>query len=241
MEEVARQTVCSSAIGDEMRCLPKYISGTTTWLSILHRFEHLLQFDVLIGRGIEHRNGDKNAVEGTNENHVCSAVSSGYVMLAGAHYAEFQITGTPYVGIVRPMPGLDANAYKDEDKDDFSFIGVPSLKPDFLAQKSDDWGNGDVHACEYGSFTGEMSWTSWADEGDGVLGEHWEGMEGCTTGDILGMLLNLNKGTLAIYKNSRRLGVMKDGLSGPYCWYADLANRDTVTIKKARIRPVVVD
>ena len=228
MEEVARQTVRTRATDYEMSSLPKYVIGTATWLSILRRFENLFSFDVLLGGYIEHPNGDKTTVRGTSHCFGSVAVSSGYVMSSGAHYAEFQITGTPCIGIVRPMPGLDANAYKDEGKD-FCFIGVPSLKPDFLAQKSDDWGNGDVHACEYGSFEGGMSWTSWDDEGDGALEE---GMEGCTTDDILGMLLNLDDGTLTVYKNNRHLGVLKDGLSGPYCWYAEVTRGCTVTIKR---------
>ena len=39
---------------------------------------------------------------------------------------------------------------------------------------------------------------------------------------IIGMLLDLDEGTLAVYKNGRRLGVMKDGLSGEYCWFTSL-------------------
>ena len=65
VEEVARQAVCSRATAAEMSCLPRYASGTTTWLSILNRFERLLVFDVLLGRYIEHRNGDLTAVCGT--------------------------------------------------------------------------------------------------------------------------------------------------------------------------------
>ena len=34
----------------------------------------------------------------------------------------------------------------------------------------------------------------------------------------LGMLLDLDAGSLAVYKNGRRLGVMAEGLSGEYCW-----------------------
>ena len=79
-----------------------------------------------------------------------------------------------------------------------------------------------------------MRWNDWerADLGWG----HWEGMEYCDDGDTVGMLLNLDEGTLAVYKNNRRLGVMKDGLSGPYCWYADVSNGDTVSISKARLQ-----
>ena len=44
VEEVARQAVCSRATDAEMDSLPQYVSGTTTWLSILHWFENPLIF-----------------------------------------------------------------------------------------------------------------------------------------------------------------------------------------------------
>ena len=112
VEEVARQIVCSRATDAEMRSLPRYVSGTTTWLSILHRFEHILVFDVLLGGSIEHQNGDKTMVYGTEN--LCTAVSSNCDMSSGSHFTEFEIfngtIGAPYIGIVRSMPGLDAGA-----------------------------------------------------------------------------------------------------------------------------------
>ena len=102
--------------------------------------------------------------------------------------------------------------------------------PDFLAQRSDEWGVGDVHACEYFCGSGTMSWTDWE---DGVPHEdNWEGMETCSSGDTIGMLLNLDEGTLTVYKNNRRLGVMKDGLSESYCWYVSASAGDAITIKR---------
>ena len=56
-------------------------------------------------------------------------------------------------------------------------------------------------------------------------------MEGCDDGDTVGMLLDLTMGTLAVYKNNRRLGVMKDGLTGSYCWCTTFGQGDAVTIR----------
>ena len=63
------QAVRSSASDGEIDSLPQYVTGTTTWLSILHRFEHLLEFDVLLGghSHIGHRNGDRTTVCCTSE------------------------------------------------------------------------------------------------------------------------------------------------------------------------------
>ena len=244
MEEVARETVSSSANGDEMSCLPRYVFafGTTSWLSVLHKFENLLSFDVLLGDYIEHRNGDETTVYSTAD-FLCTAVSSGYVMRSGRHYSEFKIiAGIPVIGIARPMPGLDAVRHEDDDGHDygFYFIGDPDLYRKFVSERSDDWGDGDgVHACEYSCHEGKMSSTRWDEdyEYEELEGEEdkveWEGMEGCTVGDIVGMLLDLDKGTLIVYKNNRRLGVMKDGLSGPYHWCAGVGVGSEVTIRRS--------
>ena len=185
------------------------------------------------GGYIEHRNGDKSKVHCCTDgdyHYYCTAVSSTYVMTSGVHYAEFQITGEPYIGIVRPMPSLDAGAYHTVGE--FFFIGDNSFYPDFLAQRSDDWGD-NVHACDYNCGDGKMGCTKWADEEDDVNFENWEGMESCQSGDTVGMLLNLDEGTLTVHKNNRRLGVMEDGLSGPYCWYVSIRGPSgSVAIKR---------
>ena len=229
VEDVARQAVRSSATDAAMSFLPQYAGGTTTWLSILHRFDNLLSFDVLLGdrEGIEYQDGDRATVHGPGDIS-CAAVSSIYAMRSGVHYVEFKIIfGTPNIGIVRPMPNLDADAYAGESFDWFN----DELYPGFLAEQSDEWGNGNVHACEYWSYSGRMNWTNW--DGEGKDAVNWEGMEGCGTGDTVGMLLDLDEGTLTLFKNNRHLGVAKDGLSGSYCWYvAGLWGGDEVTMKR---------
>ena len=210
-EEVARQVVCSgrNTVGARVTLS----RGTRTWLSILRETEHPLKFDTLLGRGIEHANERRTFIH--TDYGICTAVASNYVMESGVHYAELSITGKNYIGIVRPMPNLDPARYAN---DGFSFF-KRSLFDDFLAARTDEWGAGNVHVCYYSLYNGTMGWTNWA--GEEQLGAVWEGRgERCRTGATVGMLLNLDDGTLTVYKNNRRLGVMKDGLSGSYCWYA---------------------
>ena len=154
-------------------------------------------------------------------------------MRSGSHYAQFKlISGEPFIGIARPMPGLDAGAYNDGCR----FVGIRRFYSDFLAQRSDDWGDGNVHAFEYQS-DGYASWTDWdleaGEEEEDERWAHWEGMESCQTGDTVGMLLNLDNGTLTVYKKHRHLGEMEDGLSGPYCWYGLVDEGDVVAIRQA--------
>ena len=47
----------------------------------------------------------------------------------------------------------------------------------------------------------------------------WEGKERThDTSFKIGMVLDLDEGTLGVFKNDRRLGTMKTHLSGEYCW-----------------------
>ena len=53
-------------------------------------------------------------------------------------------------------------------------------------------------------------------------GRRWEGMQGMEDGDRIGMLLDLDQGTMTVYKNDERLGVMATGLSSEYSWAVSL-------------------
>ena len=225
-EEIARKLVCSwlNDMAGVRITLSPYGRGTATWISILHESEHPLKFDTLLGRGIEHTNKRRTSVHANGG--VSTAVASNFVMVSGIHYTEFQFTnGRSFIGVARPMPNLDPDRFANGI---FHFFVSPWYG-DFLAAKTDEWGNGNVHACHCSLKTGGMSWTDWDIDNEEVP---WEGMERCSTGDTIGMLLNLDDGTMTVYKNNRRLGVMKDGLSGPYCWFVTVSRGKAVTIKK---------
>ena len=89
-----------------------------------------------------------------------------------------------------------------------------------------------MHACEYNCANGTLGWTNWGEDNHDFV--NWDGMEECNTGGVIGMLLNLDEGTLSVYKNNRRLGVMKDGLSGPYCWCCCVWEGHAVSIKRGQ-------
>jgi len=67
----------------------------------------------------------------------------------------------------------------------------------------------------------------------------WDGMQGATDGDRIGMLLDLDQGSMTLYKNGDLLGRMvAGGLSGEYCWAATmLFGWDTVRIGAAATPP----
>ena len=235
-EEVAREAVCSGRNDTEgvHVTLSQYGRGITTWLAVLHESENPLKFDTLWGGECvtEYRDGRRTKVIGKDNRIVCTAVASNYEMQSGIHYAEFHITGAAaIIGIVRPLnlsPERYANRY-------FNFFDR-SFYGDFLASRTDNWGSGIVHLCDYSSAIGTMRWTNWDVSEELRLGLHleWEGMERCKSGDTVGMLLDLDAGTLSVYKNNRRLGVMKDGLDGSYCWFVGVWRGKAVPIKRGQ-------
>ncbi|EJK56171.1 hypothetical protein THAOC_23995 [Thalassiosira oceanica] len=250
VEEVACGAVCSRATDAEMSSLPAYTSGTTTWLSILNRFEHLLDFDLFLGFGyIKHMNGvrsavcaigsaewgdhDVDAVDDICYWDYCTAVASGYVMTSGVHCAQFNIVVMPRIGIVRPMPGLDADRYLEEEAFEFDRY-CSHYYPDFLAQRSDDWGGSNIHACEYDLSMETLTWTDWGEEEGSIRGERIRLHTRSEDMGSISIVLNLDEGTMAVhdcaYADHKVL--LKDGLSGPYCWYVNLTQFETVAIKR---------
>ena len=72
----------------------------------------------------------------------------------------------------------------------------------------------DGHSCFYDT-----------DEGIRYPGSHgWEGMQTAREqGDRIGMLLDLDQGSMTVWKNDEKLRVMQaEGLSGPLCWAAEM-------------------
>lgn len=160
--------------------------------------------------------------DGTHQTAICSD----YVMTSGRHYAKFYIDTSSSqcmfrfvysrVGIMRPVD----SDLKEVGWTEFHPIYDTALN-DFLDEKTDAWGKSNVHTCIYSDFEGDCEWSDW----DTNLCEEikWDGMEGFTCqqdGKVgqVGLLLDLDEGTLTVYKDGKRLGIMMRGLAGEYCW-----------------------
>ncbi|EJK55627.1 hypothetical protein THAOC_24625 [Thalassiosira oceanica] len=57
-------------------------------------------------------------------------------------------------------------------------------------------------------------------------------VDGFQSDTPIGLLLNLDEGTLSVYQNAHRVATLKDGLSGEYCWYARVYGDDTILIER---------
>ena len=68
----------------------------------------------------------------------------------------------------------------------------------------------------------------------------WEGMQNAIEeGDRIGLLLDLDQGTMTVYKNDERLGVMATGLSSEYSWAVSLGEHGGSTRIEAAAAPAV--
>ena len=125
--------------------------------------------------------------------------------------------------MIRPLKGWDKKGLVNFDP--MCYDNVLHIHRELLlAQKTDEWGD-DLHCCSYHSLRGKCYFASWNDEDKGEDddwdGDEWEGMEHFHVVDDLavGLLLDHDAGTLSVFKDGRKLGVLKEGLTGAYCWY----------------------
>ena len=219
VEKTARQICTETTTADERAVLPKY--SDESWLELLHNLEihrGRLVFQQLIGTGVgtDYVEGDKarlSAPERNGDYNICTAICN-EVMRAGRHFATVEICSGTILnfGVIRPIKHWDRRGLRS-----FSPFHA-SLQPDLILGRTERWGSGDVHCCMYWH-NGDCDWTDWEDVRSQTL-RNWEGLESYDSRvkPKVGLLLDLNEGTLTAYNNGRRLGVMKNGLSGVYSW-----------------------
>ena len=137
-------------------------------------------------------------------------------MRAGKHYVTFVIGGAdmPFaqVGIIRPLKNWDKKGlecFDPKGRDHFD---------ELQQERTERWGDSKVQVCSVSGFN-ILQINDW--DGSYATQHSWEGQhQQFVSGDRIGMLLNLDSGTLTVYKNSVRIGTISTvRLSGEYCWY----------------------
>ena len=63
----------------------------------------------------------------------------------------------------------------------------------------------------------------------------WTGKQGIKQGDVVGLLLDCDAGTLTVKKNGARLGVATTRLTGEWCWAAAMDNVSEIRIGAADV------
>ena len=230
VEEVARQFLANQLQPSDVErdALPRYNNGTSSWLRILNDLERLrlpLKFNKLIGPGIAQSENDSRVKAKLDIRYTYSTAMTDYVMRRGVHYATYDLIydGGLSIGVARPL-----HDYFPENEVRYNSLFDNRRFGGLQAQRTDEW-VGDVHCCQIECRQGFMEWTNFQESETSIL---WEGMENFYPGDTAGLLVDLNRGTLTVYRNGRRLGVVKDGLVGKYCFFALLTSGDEVSIER---------
>ena len=195
---------------------------------------------------IEYAGDDKTTVSSCHKG--TSLALGNTVMSSGKHYVTFERSNCEYdqiyVGVMRPVDGLS--------KKDEAFSPIFEKYDDLLQKNPGRWGDGNVHTCMTELTKGVRSTNGLWSDGTGNTwntkknqrelrpdwGE-WEHQTNCT----LGMLLDMDEGTLSLYEvlksgKTKKKGVLKDGLTGEYCWVVeitDIADGCSVQMKRGVI------
>lgn len=173
---------------------------------------------------------DKTCVLHSGVGGWATAISNN-ILRTGKHYVTFETYNmSVQIGVMRPGKAT-SNAN-----------GLPT-SPEFYQNFTERLGQGGEHVvdnnsircCILDTIKGWCVSSNWYD--DTPVSESWEGFERTLGNNNLGMLLDLDEGTLSVYTNGRKLGVMKSGLVGPYCWMVSLFKGEEVTIKRGTVPP----
>ena len=237
--EAAHLQFRQSATDEERGSLPKY--GNESDIRLYRALELLrkpLRFDELVGNRFSPQENPAS-VTYTGDGYWSTAMS-GHVMRGGRHFVEFSITSDEQneqygirVGVIRPVSltnGIEADWRGQVYPMNVSSSWKPAVAEKLRSQRTARWGDSNIHCCTYRCGNGQCHWTDWSNK---ERISDWQGHEGLGgTSGTVGLLLDLDEGTLSVLMNGRRLGVMKDGLGGEYVWFVSVYSPCIISMAK---------
>ena len=163
-----------------------------------------------------------------------SAVCGGVDLRAGSHFIEFVwVAGRPPQRSVASVSSEHVaeilGLLEDEDEEDDPFLaGVcsPNFDPTDGSMASND-----TTATLLSARTGRLR--QYRDEHVefGFCEQDWPGRRPAAIGDVIGLLLDLEEGSLTVYCNGTRCGMMvRSGLAAPLRWCVDLDPDDRTEV-----------
>jgi len=237
IEDSAHITVQDFASDEQLAALPHYEGDSK--LADYHYLQLLrapLAFDQLVGDIAYVNSGDKSCVQHfhrvTGIDGTWATALSNNILRTGKHYSSFKLCNYmnySFLGVMRPGQ-VHENARGIPDEEEF----YQHFSRNIRRGEGNNMNNS-IQCCLYITHTGDCDTSRWEEPDDDI--DQWDGMETMSSGDEVGMLLDLHEGTLSVYKNGRKLGVMRKGLAGPFCWVASLHRGMKVTIKRGTIPP----
>jgi len=211
-----------------------------------------LTFDQLVGAAEYVNEEDKTCVRHNGQTHspeetnivrqvmggIWGTAISNNIMRVGKHYVSFTLNlnlldGNSWLGVIRPGEASQSARGLPVDTEFFIHFSRNMGHDRECSSRIDccfyNLGNGFCHSKDWedrmslsSEHTTEWNWDG-IESGWQSCNRTESGWQGITSGLEIGMLLDLDEGTISIYKNGLKLGVMKSGfmkrgLAGPYCW-----------------------
>ena len=225
VEETTRRVVQDIATEEEKNALPGYEDNWLCKYNHLQLFRIPLTFDQLVGL-IDYVKRNKSCV--VNRHRSWATAFSNNIMMAGKYYALFKAYhGICFsIGVMRP-----GKAMQSAQGGPMS----PLFYQHFTERRGSEQYNNSVNCCMYDTFGGYCYSHDWRGGRCMPPREAWDGMEGLSGSFQVGMLLDLDEGTLSVYSNGRKLGVIKRGLAGQYCWVVTMSAGSQVAIKRGTV------
>ena len=219
IEESVRIAIHDIATEEELETLPYYTNGENS----LTNYHYV-------------NNGDKSYVRhsGRREVYVETAYSNNILRRAGKHYVSFTIGSKInkhlclWLGVMRPGK---ANGFTDWSLPIYNTFFQHISRMESHGDHDNGSGSGSVDCCMYCAYSGRCYSGEWSHTRAYNI-DIWERSESMSLGDEVGMLLDLDEGTLSVYKNGRKLGAIKSGLAGHYCWVVSMTKHVRVSMKR---------
>ena len=236
MNETARQQFRQGETDEERSRLPKYSDESDIGLyRALELLRQPLCFDELVGDGFGPQDHPASVTHTGSDD--WSTAMSGHVMRGGRHFVEFTTAGgiNIFLGVIRPVSltnGIDLEADWEGRVNPVAVASSfkPAVSAKLRSQRTAKWGGSSIHCCIFHCEFGYRRWTDWETPSDV---SEWQGHEELTGNGTIGLLLDLDEGSLSVFKDGRRLGVMKEGLGGEYCWFVTTYSACTISIAKS--------
>lgn len=229
--EGATQTLIDmGATQEEMNNLPQVelpVVGTGEWagrsrkwgiitkLKLILTFRDSLRFDQFVG-DVKHAGREKSKLVFTRPVMSSQIMADGFgssnrIMRSGVHKAKFELGPClVMIGIARPMDYCNKSLYDN-------FRNVDPLDHAITSKYPHAWRD-----------ENKINVIMWSCLGPVYIrkgqrkNENRDSMTGLVSTDEVGFILDMDRGTLALYKNENRVGEVISGLSGEYVWVARL-------------------
>ena len=226
VEVAARTVLFALATENERNALPKRLNES--WIGLYQEFLSVfrlpLQFDKLVGGSVDY-------VEDTDKTKVCTklgvqptynTVICSNIMRTGKHSVTFQVNDPSSI-----YSGISCGIIRPTTNDITVLLNCSPVLNDlwrFSLKEYEMLHSNNVDCCLTSMANAELVDM---DEEQREQAERqnrnqpfiWDGQEETKeTSFKIGMVLDLDEGTLDVYKNDRRLGTMMTGLVGEYCW-----------------------